>query len=318
MSDPVVPSGLVGNIQKYSLHDGPGIRTIVFLKGCPLRCLWCANPEAMAGHSEPWLDTRLCRGCGACVRACPSGRHVLSPGPEGGTAHGFSSAAACVGCGRCVAACPAGALTVCGQRMTVSEVVAAVMEDEAFYRTSGGGVTISGGEVLAQPEFARAVLAACRNEGLHTAIETSGCGLFADLSGLARLCDLILYDIKHLDSAAHRRLTGRGNGLILENLARLLDAGAAVVVRVPLIPGHNDDADSLGAIPDHLQGLARRGGRLLGLELLPYHTYGVGKYARLGRDYPLAGLEAHTPRELEVVEAMVRTAGLAVRIVGPA
>jgi len=314
MSDSVVLDGLVGNIQKYSLHDGPGIRTIVFLKGCPLRCLWCANPEDMAATPEPWLDRQACVACQACVAVCPQGLHVLTIQPEGGAVHEIGEGT-CLGCGRCVAACPAKALEISGRAMTVPEVLTEVLADEAFYRTSGGGVTVSGGEVLAQPAFARALLAACRDEGLHTAIETSGYAPFAVLESVTRLADLTLYDLKHRDNAAHRRLTGRSNGLILENFAKLLDTGAAVIARLPLIPGVNDDAASVSAVLAFVKEQAARGGRLLGVELLPYHVYGVGKYARLGREYGLAGLKTHTAKELDVIEGIVRASGLPARIV---
>ncbi|OLN29992.1 Pyruvate formate-lyase activating enzyme [Desulfovibrio sp. DV] len=310
-------TGLVFNIQKYSLHDGPGIRTIVFLKGCPLRCLWCANPEGLLPVPQTGRDNRACLGCGACAAACPAGLHRMRPGPDGIGPHRGDRAGACLGCGACVAACPAGALTLWGRPMTVAEVLDVVSQDEAFYRTSGGGVTLGGGEAGLQPAFAGALLAACRDQGFHTALETCGCLPWPTLAALAGRADLTLYDLKHANDAAHTRLTGRSNATILDNLGRLARTGAALLVRLPLVPGYNDDPAALTAALDRIRGLCGQAPGFQGVELLPYHAFGAGKYDRLGLAYPLAGLRSHTPAALAALETLARASDLPVTLVRP-
>lgn len=310
-------TGLVFNIQKYSLHDGPGIRTIVFLKGCPLRCLWCANPEGLLPVPQTGWDSRACLGCGACVAACPAGLHRILPGQDGTVQHGGDRAGACLGCGACIAACPAGSLTLWGRRMTVAEVLDVVSQDEAFYRTSGGGVTLGGGEVGLQPAFAGALLAACQEQGFHTALETCGFMPWPTLASLVKRADLTLYDLKHADDAAHKRLTGRSNATILDNLGRLARTGADVLVRIPLVPGYNDDPATLTAALDRIRELCGKAPGFQGVELLPYHAFGAGKYDRLGLAYPLAGLQSHTPAALAALETLARASKLSVTLIRP-
>ncbi|MHC1713267.1 MAG: glycyl-radical enzyme activating protein [Solidesulfovibrio sp.] len=315
MLENAASTGLVFNIQKYSLHDGPGIRTIIFLKGCPLHCLWCSNPEGISPNPQPWLDREACVSCGACAQVCPQGLHVLRSGLTGTPVHELEEHGLCLACGWCVEVCPAAALEISGRLMTVAEVMDVALQDEPFYRTSGGGVTLSGGEVGVQPAFAREVLEACREHGLHAAIETSGCLPWEILESLARRADLTLFDLKHMADAAHRQLTGRSNRGILENFVRLLRTGGEVMARLPLVPGLNDDPQSLTAALHFLEEQAACGGRLLGVEFLPYHAYGAGKYARLGLPYALSGVKPHTPEQLDVIEAIVSATDLPVRIV---
>ena len=221
----------VFNIQKYSIYDGPGIRTIVFFQGCPLRCLWCSNPEGQITRPQILLSRNLCTLCGACVKACPNSLHAIKGDPP---VH-LLSHEGCTGCGACVEACPNDALAQCGSEMTIEQIMDVVLEDREFYESSGGGMTASGGEPLSQAEALEALFSSCRNEGISTAIETSGYAPHAVLEKIAPLTKLFLYDLKHMDDGIHKKLTGVSNKQILENLTWLLDNEYAVRVRMPLI-----------------------------------------------------------------------------------
>ncbi len=273
-----MPSGLVFNIQRYSLHDGPGIRTTVFLKGCPLRCLWCHNPEGLDRQPEVLRSRDRCIACGRCGEECPAG----AAGPIGPNGQAERERERCTGCGACVRACPAEARRLAGRRLTAAEVLAAVLRDRLFYEDSGGGVTFSGGEPLGQPEFLTALLAACRDREIHTALDTSGHVPQEDLLAAARWTDLFLYDLKTLDDRRHRRYTGVSNRLIVENLHALGRVHGNIWVRVPLVPGVNDD-------PRDLEDIVRLAASVPGVRqvnLLSYHATGAAKFARLGQTYP--------------------------------
>lgn len=273
--------GWVTNIQRFCIHDGDGIRTTVFLQGCPLHCLWCCNPENMSAGTKIKYNTALCTACGRCAAACPN-RALTLVGE-----HMETDRARCTACGACVPACPTGARSLWGARMRVSEVLSQVIRDAVFYHRSGGGLTLSGGECLCQPAFSAALLQGAKAQSLHTAIETCGC---ADWDVFARILpdtDLFLFDVKHVDPQAHAVLTGRDNRLILDNLRRLGQTGARVILRVPVIAGKNDDPGNLLAIA----ALAREVGAAR-IELLPYHKLGVQKYQMLGIPYRGAALTA--------------------------
>lgn len=281
--------GRVFDVQRFSLHDGPGIRTVVFLKGCPLRCTWCANPESQRAEPEiAWFAVR-CIGCGRCVEACPRGA-VRAVGDSVVT-----DRLLCTACGACAAACARGARRLMGREMSVAEVMDQARRDAVFFRRSGGGVTFSGGEPFQQAAFLLECLRCSRRWGYHTALETCGQAHWEDLHAAAEFTDLFLYDVKHLDAARHRDLTGRGNELILGNLERLLELGATVTLRVPVVPGGTDDAGNLEA----LSGFVARHPRIRRVELLPYHRLGLHKYAALD----MAGPAAEEPR-LDLVEAL--------------
>lgn len=300
-------TALIFDIQRFAVHDGPGIRTLVFFKGCPLRCLWCSNPESQVCAPELGYASGRCLACLACVEACA--RAAVAAGPDG---RPVTDRERCADCGDCAAVCFADARVLTGRWMTVAAVVTEVRKDEVFYRRSGGGVTLGGGEVLVWSRFAADLLAACRADGLDTAVETGGCGAWADLERLAPFVDCWYYDVKHVDPGEHARLTGADNGAILENLELLAATGARIVVRVPVVPGLTDGDDTVRGIARLVAGkrLAER------VELLPYHRLGVEKYARLGRSYELAGLEPPGGERLRALAALVEAEGVPCRIGG--
>jgi pyruvate formate lyase activating enzyme len=265
--------GIIFDIQRFSLHDGPGIRTSLFLKGCFLDCLWCHNPESKAAEPEIAYYPGKCVLCGACAGVCRQELHRF-----GEAGHTYLRGD-CSGCGACAEACVTGALALIGRTLTAGEALEEVHKDEPFYRNSGGGMTLSGGEPLYQSGFALALLRLARESGLHTCVETSGAAPFETLREAAALTDLFLYDLKETDAEKHRAFTGVSNALILENLKRLDDSGARTVLRCPIIPGCNDREDhfrGIGAAANRLRNLA-------GIEIEPYHPLGISKAAGIGK-----------------------------------
>ena len=292
-------TGRVFNVQRYSLHDGPGIRTTVFLKGCPARCLWCHNPESQAFGPEVIRVETRCASCGTCETVCPHG----APPPGSGL---------CTACGACVEACPAGARELVGGETTVDEVMVEVLRDRIFFQESGGGVTFSGGEPLAQLPFLRALLEAAHGHGLHTAVDTCGFAPREHLLGLVPLVDLFLFDVKLIDDERHRELTGLPTGPILDNLRALAEAHPSVWIRVPIVPGHTDDEADVAAIATLLDELPR----IRHVSLLPFHATGGPKARRLGRPAPLESLAPPPPERMEALAGLFRERGLAVSIGG--
>jgi pyruvate formate lyase activating enzyme len=286
-------SGLVTNIQGYSIHDGPGIRTVVFLKGCGLECRWCSNPECISPHPEVGFIKTLCTKCGKCAEVCPEGALVYEEGnlPR-------IDRKRCTGCGRCSAVCSYQALLLYGRPMNADEVFDAVKRDKMFYQASGGGVTISGGEPLLQPQFVYDLFEKCRRAGIETCMETSG---YSDGSALRQALpytDYVLFDLKHLNSEKHRRYTGKPNSRILSNAKIVAASGVETLFRMPLIPGANDDLPNIKETAEFLHGL----GNNARIELMPYHRLGKGKYEALGRRYPLPGLLPPEPGHLESIK----------------
>lgn len=303
-------TGLVFDIQRFSIHDGPGIRTTVFLKGCPLACPWCHNPESQAAAPELMLWPGRCIRCEACLPVCPHGAIALAV-DEGGR-RTVTDPARCELCAACVDACYAGAREMVGQWMTVGEVLAEVVRDVPFYDQSGGGVTFSGGEPLAQPEFLSALLQACRAREIDTTVDTCGYAPWGVVDEVRRYVGLFLYDLKLMDDTRHRQLTGVSNEPILDNLQRLAAGGQRLRVRVPVIPGLNDDEANLRALGATVAALPGP----VGIDLLAYHPTARDKYQRLNRAYPLATLQAPTEKQMATVAARLRLFGINVRIGG--
>lgn len=293
-------AGLVFNIMRFSLHDGPGIRTTVFLKGCPLHCRWCHNPESQSNKAEVLYLSERCIRCGDCYAAC---RH----GALDEQLH--SDSARCQRCGECVEVCPGGARQLVGRSMTVEDVLAEVVKDQVFYEESGGGVTISGGEPLQQPDFVEALLAACKARKLHTVLDTCGFGSADGLRRVSEHVDLFFYDLKQMDSEKHKRFTGVSNELILQNLTMLASMGSAIRVRVPIIPGYNDDGENLEALSKYLSPLGLRE-----IDLLPYHELGNDKYRRMNLASEMGDVAPPTMAEMEAIAARLRSDGFQVRI----
>lgn len=298
------PAGIVLNIMRFCLHDGPGIRTTVFLKGCPLSCWWCHNPESQSPKPALMYLRERCRLCGDCILVCP--RHAISRGEVT-----MLRSAACAVCGACVDACLAGARAIAGRRMTVSEVVAEIERDTVFFDESGGGVTFSGGEPLSQPVFLDALLEACRRLRIHTVLDTCGLAEPRSFSRIASKADLVLYDLKLLDAERHRACTGGPNEPIVANLEGLARAGRPVVVRVPVVPGVNDSDAEFAAI---LLLLRRLG--LNRIDLLPYHKIGIDKYARLNLKYQLPAIEPPAAARMQQLAGALGQQGFIVRIGG--
>jgi len=267
--------GVLFNIQRYSLHDGPGIRTIPFFKGCPLACKWCCNPESQRPGPELLFKNRDCIRCGKCLSVCPT--QALSPDNPF-----FVDRTRCTQCGDYTQVCPTGALEMKGKRMTVGQVMRELQKEENLFRRSGGGITLSGGEPLAQPEFARELLKACKAKGWHTAIETTGLTSKEVIDEVFPWVDLALTDIKAIHPTVHRENTGVDNRRILENLLRISFI-TKTVVRVPVIPGVNDSPEEVRRIAEFAQLMMN----VTEIHLLPYHNFGENKYALLGRDYLL-------------------------------
>jgi pyruvate formate lyase activating enzyme len=250
------------DIQRNSYVDGPGIRTTVFFKGCNLRCLWCHNPESQSPKPQMMLYKNKCTGCGKCKEKCPN--HLES----------------CELCGKCTIYCPHDAREICGKEYTVDEVMREILKDKVFYENSGGGVTFSGGECMLQIDFLEEILKACKENGIHTAVDTAGCVPFEYFERILPCTDLFLYDVKCFDSEKHKQYTGVGNELILENLKRLLATDKSVWIRIPIIPTINDTEEELQGIKEYIFSC----GKPAKFELLPYHAMGEHKYAAIGKE----------------------------------
>ena len=277
-------AGVLFDVKRFAIHDGPGIRTTAFLKGCPLACTWCHNPESQRPDPELLERPDRCTGCGACVAACPERAIRIERG------HATTDRDRCTACGACVPVCPAEARSIVGVMWTAEALISELAEDGLFFEQSGGGITCSGGEPLHQPAFCAAVLRGCRERGIHTAVDTCGVARESALLSVAEETDLFLYDLKLMDDARHRRATGASNAAVLSNLERLDRWGKRVWIRIPLIPGVNDDEENLA----ELVGFVHKLRRVEAVQVLPYHRGGEAKWAGLGR-----GTVAHTGIEPE-------------------
>ncbi|MCE5258839.1 MAG: glycyl-radical enzyme activating protein [Chloroflexi bacterium] len=296
-------SGIVTNIQRFSIHDGPGIRTTVFLKGCNLRCFWCHNPETLSTQPQLQLFPNRCIGCGACFTRCVNGAHERVDG-----ARAFHREL-CKACGNCAETCYAEALVITGEDKSAEQVVAEVLRDKPFYETSHGGVTLSGGEPLLQFDFSYEILQRCKAEGLHTAIETALNFPWQRVEAILPVTDLVMLDIKLLDPAKHKECTGVSNERILENIRELGKCSRPLIVRTPIIPGMNDTPDEVLAIAH----LAAQLPNLLYYELLPFHPMASGKYDSLGIDYRARDMERPSKEKMDTLVAYAQAAGIQVK-----
>lgn len=264
------PEGIYTDIKTFAVHDGPGIRSTMFMKGCSLRCMWCHNPETIARQPELALIASRCVLCGKCAAVCS--QHKLENGSH------YIERSACKVRGKCAEVCPAGALRIYGSKITVAEAFKRLTADRMFYDTSGGGVTLSGGEPLSQADFCAELLKKLHEHSIHTAMDTCGNAPWDSFGKVIPFTDLFLYDLKHMDSKAHRIITGSGNERILDNLKRLSKTGVSIEIRIPIIPDINDSEVAIVAMGEFLRGLSN----IIRVKLLPYHSYAGSKYTSIG------------------------------------
>lgn len=298
--------GTVFNVQRYSIDDGPGIRTTVFVKGCPLRCPWCSNPESQNPAPQLLYRYTSCTHCGTCVKTCPESAVTMNDAGDLSI-----DREKCTVCGACVLACPSKALSITGEIKTADEVMKTVLRDEVYYE-DGGGVTCSGGEILAQPEFVTEIFRQCRERGIHTNADTSGYGNSDAFKGILAYSDLCYFDVKLLDPARHQEIIGVPLERIMDNMAVLAESRVETVLRYPVVPGLNDDEANIDAIATTVGKLGRQDDWLV--NILPYHRYGENKYASVGLVYPIPDIKDNTPENLARVAARLENAGLRVEV----
>ncbi|KUO73918.1 MAG: radical SAM protein [Clostridia bacterium BRH_c25] len=291
-------TGRIFNIQRYSIHDGPGIRTTVFLKGCPLSCIWCHNPESQSFDPELMLYDKRCIGCGKCAEVCKHGALL--------------DRSKCTSCGSCAEVCYSKARELAGKLMTVTEVIAQIEKDSIFYDESGGGVTFSGGEPLSQPEFLLELLKQCKKREYHTAVDTSGYGAAEMVKAVSSMTDLFLYDLKLMDDDKHISYTGVSNKQILENLKTISRLGNRIHIRIPLIPDINDDESNIKAAAEVIQSIPV----IEQVNILPYHNIAVDKYTRLGKPSSLMDIPVPSNEYMESIAEKFLSYGIKVKIGG--
>jgi pyruvate formate lyase activating enzyme len=299
--------GTIFDVKRFSIHDGPGIRTTIFFKGCPLNCAWCHNPEGIAATREMMYWEKRCARCGTCMDICP--QNAISPSPEGTF---IIDPNLCTLCGDCAQACPYEARRIVGREVTVAQVMADIERDVVFYDESGGGVTFSGGEPLMQPGFLLALLQACREREIHTAVDTTGFAAPGILDRIGDNADMFLFDLKLMDDERHQVHTGVSNALILSNLRRLSSKGHNVIVRTPILPGINDDDENIVRTGEFVSSLAGPPQ----IDILPYHNTGVDKYHKLGKTYRLPDLKSLSNSRMTEIANTLRGFGLQVTIGG--
>lgn len=303
-------TGVVFNIQRYCIHDGPGIRTTVFLKGCGLSCCWCANPESISKVPELGFAASLCDGCGRCVSVCSQGALTLQENTKL-----YLQRERCTHCGLCPPVCSREALTIYGREMSVGEVLEEVLKDKMFYRGSGGGVTISGGEPLLQYRFVTALFHLCRQAGISTAMETAWYYSPQILRRVLPLTDVVFFDIKHMDPTEHERFTGKSNGLVLQNARLAASSNVQLFFRMPLIPNVNDTPENIQATSSFLHSFGDKANRI---ELLPFHRLGVGKGEAVGYPNQMKGIEPPDRARVERVQAAFEKLGTVCSVSGMA
>ena len=298
--------GFVSRIQRYSIKDGPGIRTTVFLKGCSMQCEWCCNPELINPHPEILKDQKVCIHCGECFANCPEDA-IFDEADEY-----VINRTLCNVCGRCVEVCPAGAYKLIGRSMSVDELVRELVKDRVFYEVSDGGVTISGGEPALQHHFVKNVALELKRDQIHVALDTCGNVPWEDLQDLIDVVDLVLYDIKLVDNEKHSRFTGASNEVVKQNAEKLSKAGVPLIIRLPILPRINDTIKEIKGILGFIKGLET----VKRIDLLPYHKLGIGKYHMLGKEYQLGSLEPPEREHLEELRGSIEAYGFKVAIGG--
>jgi pyruvate formate lyase activating enzyme len=293
--------GIVFNIERHALHDGPGIRTLVFLKGCPLGCYWCSNPEGLAEGRQLMFTKEKCLRCGQCAEICPN-QAISRQSDE----YPITDREECKACGECLLTCPANARHIVGKEMSAEEVLREVEKDMVFYRHSDGGITVSGGEPMRQHEFVAAVFRLCKSRGISTAIETSGFAPWEHFEVILPYTDLMLFDIKHMDTQKHKESVGVDNELILKNLSRIDGMGVSLIIRVPTIPGFNDTKDNM----KRLAALAKTLQNVTEIHLLPFHSLGRSKYGGLDVCYRAAEVEPPSMESMQRLSSVFNEAGI--------
>ena len=299
-------NGVIFDIRKYSIHDGPGIRTAVFFKGCPLRCWWCHNPEGQNIEPELVYRESRCIGCGECSRSCQ--REAISLVAQSISVNRDD----CVLCGNCCRMCPSDALSIAGKQMSVKEILEEIEKDRIFYEESGGGVTFSGGEPLLQPDFLNTLLNECKERAIHTTVDTCGFAQYEIIDRIRGKVDLFLYDIKTMDSRKHRKYTGASNERILKNLKKLAEGGSSIVVSFPIIPGINDDDKNVTRTAEFISSLPN----IQQVNLLPYHKAGIEKYKNLDKPYKLGRIQPPSNQRINSVKEKMEASGIRVGIGG--
>lgn len=299
-------NGMIFDIRKYAIHDGPGIRTTVFFKGCPLRCWWCHNPEGQDIKPELVYRESRCIGCGECSKNCQ--REAISLGAQ----YVSVNREDCVLCGKCSSVCPSDAFSIAGKQMAVKEILEEIEKDRPFYEESGGGVTFSGGEPLLQPDFLIALLDECEKRAIHTTVDTCGFARYEIIDRIRDKVDLFLYDIKTMDNRKHRKYTGASNERILENLKKLAESGSSIVISFPIIPNINDDDKNVTRIAKFISSLPN----IQQVNLLPYHRAGIEKYKNLGKPYKLDKIQPPSNQKIKTVKEKLEAFGITVGVGG--
>ena len=300
------PQGIVCSLERFATHDGPGIRTLVYMKGCPLTCVWCSSPHTQSKLPDLLYTSSCCIGSDDCIAICPEKALQRSAGEPLQIDRDL-----CNACGICVEACTSRALEISGQSMTVDELFREVDKDSSFYRRSNGGVTVGGGELAMQPEFVSAFLKKCKEQYIHTAIETCGLAPWIGLESILQYVDLLHFDIKHMADKVHRELTGASNRQILEN-ARKASKMCTMIIRIPVVPGCNDTEENIIATAKFAASLE---GQVQRIELLPYHQLGMHRYTQLGKTYQLDDVETPDESHMERLKYIVMSAGVDAEIV---
>lgn len=296
---------LITDIQRFSLNDGDGIRTTIFFKGCNMHCTWCHNPETLAAHSELLFYETKCIGCGKCFVSCPNAAHVVKDGKH------IIDRAKCANCGKCAEVCYAEALTMCGKWMTVEDVMKHIRQDKEYYKTSGGGVTLSGGEVLLHKEFALELIRACHSEGINVAIESNISFPYDSIAELLKSVDLIMCDVKIFDDEKHKKYTGIGNNNVLKNVGKIDELDIPFIVRTPLIPGATDDIENIRSIANYIKDKKN----LFRYEILNFNPLGAQKYKGLDKEDAFYGAKPFGSEKLDSISEALDNIGLSYKII---